>query len=314
MESLILSFEAVAPIFILMLLGYLLKKIKLAEKDHFDAMNRLVFKVFLPVLLFNNVYNTEISGVIDSKLIAYTITGVAAVFVLGYFAVMLLSKKNSIRGVMLQGFFRSNFAILGLPLIDSICKGNSGGLTSIMVAVVVPVFNVLAVVALERFREGNERLDVGKLIKGVLTNPLIIGCAIGLIFLVLKIRLPFVIEKSLKDIGSVATPLAIIILGAGFEFSAIKGMAFEIATVVLARLVIVPVITLVPAVLLGFRGEALACLLIAFGSAVAVSSYSMAKQMDGDETLAAQVIVFSSVFCMFTLFMWIFILNYLNLF
>ena len=227
---------------------------------------------------------------------------------------MVLSKKNSIRGVMLQGFFRSNFAILGLPLIDSICKGNSGGLTSVMVAVVVPLFNGLAVVALERFREGNDRLDVWKLVKGVLSNPLIIGCSIALVFLLTGIKLPFVIEKSLKDIGSVATPLAIIVLGAGFEFSAIKGMAFEIATVVITRLVIVPIVTLIPAALLGFRGEALACLLIAFGSAVAVSSYSMAKQMDGDETLAAQVIVFSSVFCMFTLFMWIFVLNYLNLF
>ncbi len=314
MESLILSFEAVTPIFILMLLGYCIKRIGLAGKEHFDAMNRLVFKIFLPVLLFNNIYNTEISGVIDLKLITYTITVVLAVFVLGYFAVMILSKKNSIRGVMLQGFFRSNFAILGLPLIDSICKGNSGGLASLMVAVVVPVFNVLAVVALERFREGNDRLNVLKLIKGVLTNPLIIGCFIGVIFLLTGVRLPSIIEKSLRDIGSVATPLAIIVLGAGFEFSTIKGLAYEIIIVVVARLVIVPLIAIVPAVFLGFRGEALACILIAFGSSVAVSSYSMAKQMDGDETLAAQVIVFSSVLCMLTMFVWIFILNYMSLF
>lgn len=314
MESLILSFEAVAPIFILMLLGYFLKRIKLAEKQHFDAMNKLVFKVFLPVLLFNNVYNTEVSGIIDPKLITYTVIGVFVVFILGYIAVLLLAGKNSIRGAMLQGFFRSNFAILGLPLIDSICKGSSGGLTSFMVAIVVPLFNVLAVVALERFKEGNDRLDIVKLIKGVLSNPLIIGCAIGLVFLFAGIKLPFVIEKSLKDIGSIATPLAIIVLGAGFEFSAIKGMAFEIATVVIVRLIVVPLIAIIPAVFLGFRGEALACILIAFGSAVAVSSYAMAKQMGSDESLTAQVIVFSSIFCMFTLFGWIFVLNYMNLF
>lgn len=149
MESLKLSFESVMPIFVLMLLGYVLKCLNFADKKTFDTMNSLVFKLFLPVLLFYNIYKTESSHVLDIKLIGFTLAGVLCIFVVGYFIVLGLTKDNGMRGVMLQSFFRSNFAILGVPLADYICGEHSSGLTSLMVAVVVPTFNVLAVVCLE---------------------------------------------------------------------------------------------------------------------------------------------------------------------
>ena len=314
MESLILSFEAIAPIFILMLLGYALRRLKVCDKHGFDMANRLVFKVFLPMLLFYNIYKTEASKVFDPKLILFTIVGILAVFVIGYFIVLAISDDDKKRGVMLQGFFRANFAILGVPLVGYICKENATGLTSLMVAVVVPMFNILAVVSLERFRGQGNGLKLSKLLMGVVKNPLIIGCVIGLVFLLLDINLPSIIEKSVKDISSVATPLAIVALGAGFEFSDIKGYKKEILIVVLARLVVVPLIVLSCAILCGFSGEAIACLLITFGGPIAVSSFSMSQQMGGDEKLSAQVIVISSVFCLITLFLWIFGLDYMGLF
>ncbi len=314
MESLRLSFEAIMPIFLLMLLGYVLKQLKISDKKGFDTVNKLVFKCFLPVLLFYNIYKTETAQVFDMKLIAFTIAGVICVFVLGYFAVFALTKENAKRGVMLQSFFRSNFAILGIPLVNYICGDESSGLTSLMVAVVVPLFNVFAVVALERFREGNEKLNILRLMKGVITNPLIIGCIVGIVFFAFDIKLPTIIEKPVKDISSVATPLAIIVLGSSFVFSSIKGYVREIVICVSARLVIVPLILLPIAVWLGFSGEALACLLVTFASPVAVSSFAMAQQMDGDENLAAQVIVISSALCLITLFLWIFALSYIGLF
>ena len=314
MESLKLSFEAIAPIFLLMLLGYVLKRLKIADKKGFDTINKLVFKVFLPVLLFYNIYKTKTAEVFDLKLIAFTVSGILCVFVLGYFAVLYLSKENAKRGVMLQGFFRANFAILGVPLVNYICGEQAAGLTSLMVAVVVPVFNVLAVVALERFREGNEKLNILRLLKGVISNPLIIGCAVGIVFFALDIKLPMVIEKSVGNVSSVATPLAIIALGAGFEFSGIGGYVREIAIVVSARLVIIPLIIIPIAVWLGFSNEALACLLITFGAPIAVSSFSMSQQMGGDEKLSAQVIVISSALCLITLFGWIFALSSMGLF
>ena len=314
MESIKLSFEAVLPIFILMLIGYLIKRTKLADKKSLDVMNKLVFKIFLPVLLFYNIYSTQTADVFDVKLIAFTVVGILFIFVLGYISVLFLTKDNARRGVMLQSFFRANFAILGIPLVSYICGNKTSGIASLMVAVVIPMFSILAVIALERFRKGNNKLDVLKLLKGVITNPLIIGCVIGMIFFIFNIKLPAVIEKSVKDISSIATPLSIIVLGSVFEFSDIKGYFRENAIVVATRLVIVPLIIIPVAVWLGFSGEALACLLVVFASPVSVSSFAMAQQMDGDQTLAAQVIVLSSVFCLVTLFFWIFALSSLGLF
>ncbi len=314
MESLRLSFEAVLPIFILMLLGYVLKCLKITDKKGFDTVNKLVFKVFLPTLLFYNIYKTETGRVFDLKLVVFTIVGVVLVCMVGYAAVFGLSKSNARRGVMLQSFFRSNFAILGIPLVDYICGDSATGLTSLMVAVVVPLFNVLAVFCLERFRGSGERIKLFRLVKNILTNPLIIGCILGAICFALHIKMPPILEKSVADVASLASPLAIIVLGASFSFSSIRGYVKDIVVVVFARLVLIPLIMLSVAAMLGFRGEALACLLIVFGAPVAVSSFSMAQQMGGDEKLSAQVIVISSAACLFTLFGWIFTLNSLGLF
>lgn len=312
MDSLILSFEAVAPLFLLMLLGYGIKCSKLAKKEHFDVINRLIFNVFLPILLFYNIYRTDIGTVFNGKLILFTEICTLLVFGIGYGLVFLLTKDNAKRGVMLQGIFRSNFAILGVPLVNYICGSNASGLSAVIVACVVPTFNVLAVITLERFRGGN--VKIGKLVKDIVTNPLIIGCALGAVFLLLGIQLPDFLESAVSDAASIASPLAIVALGAGFNFSSIKGSIKELTITVLARLLIVPALAITAAVLLGFRGEALVCLMVVFGAPTAVSSFSMAQQMGGDEDLAAQVVVFSSSLCLFTLFGWIFLLSSLQLF
>lgn len=311
MESLQLAFVSVAPIFLLMALGYFLKQIQFAKKETFDAVNKMVFRIFLPVLLFYNIYTTESARIFDFSLILFTVIAVLAVFLLGWVSVLALSKENTKRGVMLQGFFRSNYAILGIPLIGYVCGDDARGLASLMAAVVVPLFNVLAVIALERFREGKP--NPKKMLLGVLKNPLIIACVLGMVFFGFGIKLPSVLEKTVGELSKVATPLAIIVLGASFTFSAIKGYRKEITIVVLARLVIVPLLMLSAAALLGFRNEAIACLLVVSGSPVAVSSFAMAQQMGGDEELAAQIIVISSAFCLVTLFVWIFLLSHFGL-
>ena len=312
MESFILSFESVFPIFVLMLLGYLLKTLNIVEEKVFGGINKLIFKVFLPVLLFYNIYNTGTAEVFNLKLILFILISVVFVFLAGIFSVKYISDENPKRGVMLQGFFRSNFAILGIPLVNYICGENNSGLASLMVAVVVPLFNVLAVISLETFRRG--RIDFVKILRGIITNPLIIGCIIGAVFFVTGVKLPGILEKPVKDISGIASPLAIVVLGASFTFNSVKGYLREIVITVAARLLIVPAICLTAAVLMGFRGEALACLLVVFGSPVAVSSFAMAQQMDGDEKLAAHVVVFSSVFCLLSLFVWIFAFNCMSLF
>lgn len=311
MESLRLAFVCVAPIFLLMALGYFLKWIQFAKKETFDAVNKMVFRIFLPVLLFYNIYTTKAERILDLPLILFTVIAVLAVFLLGWIAVLFLTKDNKKRGVMLQGFFRSNYAILGIPLIGYVCGDGAKGLASLMAAVVVPLFNVLAVICLERFREGKPEMK--KMVLGILKNPLIIACVLGMIFLGLGIKLPSVLEKTVGDLSKIATPLALIVLGASFTFSSIRGYGKEILAVTLARLVIVPFLMLFSAALLGFGKEAIACLLVVSGSPVAVSSFAMAQQMGGDEELAAQSVVISSVFCLVSLFVWIFLLSQLGL-
>ena len=312
MESLQLSLNAVLPIFILMAFGYLLRLFRVAEKSHFDAANKLVFRIFLPVMLFYNIYKTETLKIFDLKLISFTIIGILSIYILGYFVVLGVTRDNSKRGVMLQGFFRSNYAILGIPIVNYICGGNTIGLASLMVAIVVPVFNVLAVICLEGFRKG--KVNIFSLIKGIITNPLIIGCILGAVCLVSKVNLPYLIENAVIDISKIATPLSIIALGASFTFTSLKGRVRELLITVFTKLIFSPLIMLTIAVFLGFKGEALACILITFGSPVAISSFAMSQEMSGDEKLSAQVVVLSSALCVLTLFGWIFILSRLGLF
>lgn len=312
MESLKLSVSAVGPIFLLMLIGYVARALSLADKKIFDGINRLVFKIFLPTLLFYNVYTSESVEIFDFKLIAFTVIGVLLVFGIYYFLVFRLTDDNKKRGVMLQSSFRSNYAILGFPLINYICHGAGDSLASFMVAIIVPLFNILAVISLERFRGGE--VNAKKLLMGIIKNPLIIGCFIGVIFSALGIRLPKILDETVSDVASIATPLAIIVLGASFTFSSIKGYLRDIIIIVSTRLVFVPLVMITAAVLLGFRDASLACLLITFASPCAVSSFAMAQQMDADETLQGHAVVISSALCLVTLFLQIFVLNYLNLF
>jgi len=296
---------------LLMLTGYVLRAAQIGTKAVFDGINKLIFRVFLPVLLFYNIYKTDKNAVFDGKLILFCTLGILTVFFIGYFAVRKCTQENARRGVMLQGFFRSNVAFLGIPLVGYICGGDAIGVASLTVSVVVPLVNILAVVCLERFRHGKPKVLV--LLRRIVTNPLVIGCVIGLLFSMLDLHLPTVLETAVSDAAKIATPLAMIVLGASFTFSGLQGYAKDVFITVSAKLIIIPLAAVMIAALLGFRNEGLVCILCTFGTPVAVASFSMAQQMDGDEMLASHVVVVSSAFCILTLFLFIFVLDYLRL-
>ena len=307
MENLILSFNVVAPLFFMMVLGYFLKYIKMYDQHTLDIMNKVVFKVFLPVLLFYNVYTTDLGEAFDVKLILYAASGVIILFLLLLLIVPRLEKENSKRGVLIQGVFRSNFVIFGIPVATSIYGEGNVGTTAMLIATIVPLFNVLAVISLEIFRDS--QINVKKIAKGVITNPLIIGAVIGIIFLLIGIQLPTSVLSTVKDISKIATPLGLILLGASFSFSDIKKYLNETIIIVIVKLILVPSIMVPLSVYLGFRGIALLTLTIIYGAPTGVSTFQMAKQMDGDSDLAAQLIVFTSFFCIITMFIWIYILK-----
>ena len=311
MENLILSFNVVAPLFLMMVLGYFLKYIKIFDQHTLDVMNKVVFKVFLPVLLFYNVYTTDLETVFDGKLILFAASGVIILFLLLLFFIPKIEKENPKRGVMIQGVFRSNFVIFGIPVATSVYGDGNVGTTAMLIAVVVPLFNMLAVISLEMFRDSE--INLKHILKGVITNPLIIGAFVGIVFLLIGIKLPSCIMETVEDVSKMATPLGLILLGASFSFSDVNKYLKETIFIVITKLLVVPAIMIPLSIYLGIRGIALLTLTIIYGSPTGVSTFQMAKQMDGDSDLAAQIIVFTSFFCIITMFMWIYILKTLLL-
>lgn len=310
MNNLILSFNVVVPLFVNIMFGYFIKKIGLVDSNTLKIMNNVTFKTFLPLLLFYNVYKTDLDGTINKKLMIFAPTVIFIVCIITTILILMIEKENKRRGVLIQAIFRSNFVLFGLPVIISLFGDESAGVTSMLIAVVVPIFNFLAVIILEIFRGG--RIDVKKIVKGIITNPLILSSMAGLILLFLNIKLPYFIEKSINDISKISTPLALIILGGSFEFNKVSGNIKQIFIGVMGKLIIVPIIFIPIAIKLGFRYIELATLMIMLTAPTAVSSFTMAEQMDGDGELAGQLVVFSSAASVFTIFIWIFIIKQLG--
>jgi predicted permease len=307
MENLILSINVVLPLFLTMTLGYILKRLKMFDDNTLKVMNSVTFKAFLPLLLFYNIYKTDLKGAINLRLMCFALISVTLIFVILCLFIPLIEKDNKKRGVLIQGIFRSNFIIFGLPVACSLFSDDKVGVVAILIATVVPLFNMLAVISLEIFRSG--KLNIRNTLKGIITNPLIIASAIGLCFLILDIKLPTAIEKSVSDISKIATPLSLILLGGSFAFTEVKTHLRQTIIGVAGRLVIIPLILMPISILLGFRDVELLALMLIFASPTAISSFTMAQKMDADSDLAAQIVVFTSAFSILTVFLWIFILK-----
>ncbi len=307
MESMQVAFEIVLPLFLMMVVGYVVRVTGLMNETSVKQANKTVFKVFLPIQVFRNVYTASLSESFDSQLLFYAVGGVLLQFLIALCIAVLTESDNSRRGVMLQGMFRSNFVLFGLPVCTSLFGDQAAGLASILIAVIIPLYNVLAVISLEMFNGG--RPNVLHIIKGIITNPLIIGSLLGVLCLVFRIKLPSVIETTVSNLSAIATPLAFVLLGASFAFKEIGGCLKDLSITLAVKLLFFPVLFLGLAILLGFRGASLAVLLTVFASPIAVSSFTMAQQMGGDDHLAGQLVVFSSILSILTMFLFIFLLR-----
>lgn len=307
MENLILSFTVVFPLFAQLVLGYFLRRIGLFDDHTLQKCNKLIFKVFLPCLLFLNIYTSDISQVFNGKLIVCAALTVLVVFGALMVVVPIFEKDNKKRGVMVQGIYRSNFVLFGVPVTISLFGDGNIGTASIMMAVVVPLFNILSVVALETFRGGKP--NGKKMAKGIVKNPLIIASALAVVFLLIGLKLPEVLVKTATDISKVATPMSLLVLGGTFDFSKLRGNLLEMFVGIFGRLVLVPAIFLPIFAALGFRGMEMGAVLAMLASPTAVSSFPMAIEMDADGTLAGQIVVGTTMFCIFTIFFWIFFLK-----
>lgn len=307
MENLILSLNVVLPLFITMSLGYFLKYLNMFDNNTLDTMNNITFKSFLPMLLFYNIYKTDLQGVFNLKLMIFSATCVIALYLILYLIVPLIEKDNKKRGALLQGLFRSNFVIFGIPITESLFGSEKVGVAALLIAVIVTLFNILSVIALETFRGGKPNFR--KISIGIIKNPLIIASCLGILTLLLKIKIPTAIEKTISDVSKIATPLSLILLGASFKFDNIKKYLKQTTIAVVGKTILTPCIILPICIMFGYRGVELSTLMIIFAAPTAISSFTMAQQMDSDSDLAGQIVVFTSAFYVVTVFMLIFILK-----
>ena len=310
-ENLMIALEVVLPLFFCMALGYGLRRIRMVDEPSLVVMNKLCFKVFLPILLFRNIYTTDLKEALDGKLIAFALVALIVCFLLLMLIIPRIEKDDPKRGSMIQGMFRSNYALFGLPVATTLCGEGHIGATSLLLAVVIPFYNVLAVITLEIFRGGKP--DFRKILLGILKNPLIIASVLGLIFYLLRVQLPKPVDKTILDLSRVATPLSLVVLGGYFTFRSVAEYRRQLAIGVIGKLVLTPLLILPFAVWMGFRGEAMVALMIMFGAPTAVSSFTMAQQMDADGELAAQLVIFTTFFSILTIFLLVFILKTLQL-
>ncbi len=311
MEHFIVSFNAVAPIFCMLALGYFMKWKGLFKGASLEVINSVCFKVFLPILLFYDIYQTELEKVMNPRLILFAVVVVLAEFLVLSVVVPIFEKVPARRGVLIQGIFRSNFVILGIPMSMTVFGPESTGVAAMLIGVVVPMYNVLSVLTLQL--HGPEKTSLGSAVRGVMKNPLIISAILALAVLFSGLRFPTFVESTLNSVGSVASPLSIVALGASFQFRKIAGNGPQICAGVFGKLVLIPAFVISSAVLCGFRGVELMVLLTCTGTPTAISSFVMAEQMGGDGDLAGQLVVFSSVLSCGTMFLWIFFLQYFGL-
>ncbi len=315
MENIIVSFNVIAPVFFLMVLGYLLVNYtSLADRKLTKQANAIVFKIFLPCMLFYNVYQSDIGAEIHSriKLCIWAAGGLLILFVLLCLIVPKVVKQENQQGVVIQGIFRSNYVIFGVAVVQNMYGVKSTTTAAILSALLVPMYNFLAVVALSIFGEKRET-DWKKIILDIVKNPLIISSVLGIIFSLLGIRLPTAVDTTVQDLAKLSTPIAFMILGGDLDFSKVRGN-LKVASVVLTiKLVILPLIMIPMIVMMGYRDADLLSGLLAYQTPVAVSSYIMAQQAGADGQLAGQLVVFSSVLSIFTLFVTILILRTIGL-
>ena len=325
MDSIIFSFNAVFPLVILILLGFILKQQKLGlfkeandSKTFFGYADKLVFNLALPVYIFNEIYGARVDKIFDWKLVVFCVSGIIISFLLLIFITPFFIKKKTSRGAFIQGIYRSNFAILGVPLAGNLFGDSGASTAALVIPFAIPLFNVLAVAILTINSDNSEnpanpgnpggaqtprsKNNALKIITGVIKNPLIISIIVALPFMLFKIGLPPVIQKSVSYIANMSTPLALISLGAGIDLRILKNNLLLPVAASLLRTVALPAAVVAAAVLLGFRDAGLVAVFVLFAAPTAVSSYIMAKNMNSDYELAGQIVALTTAVCPVTVF------------
>lgn len=331
MDDLIFTLNVILPILIPVILGFILGKLKFFDGSFLKQANKLVFKILIPISLFNSLYSKDLKS-IDWSLALFSAVSIIALFFIGMICVVLFVPEKKQKGVIHQASFRSNYAIIGIPLATLLGGAAAEMQAAVIAAVSVPLFNILAVIALTIYdsEEGN-KVSIKDILLKIVKNPLILGVFAGILFMLFRMLLESTIDggnfvmnidpdtqflpKSIKQLAACATPIALIVLGGNFKFSAVKKYRIQLIFSVTLRLIITPVIFLTIAYFMGFKDLISFSILIAlFATPIAVSSVPMAQQMGQDDELAGQIVVWTSALSAISLFLIIITCRMINIF
>ncbi len=311
MSSLIFSLEATVPIFLVIILGYILMRTGFFTPEFTRVADKYVFRIALPVLLFKQIATSDIYSEFQLKFVLYCMLATTAVFVLTWIYARFAIKDRDMRGAFVQASSRGSTAILGIAFIENIY--GSSGMGPLMLASAVPLYNIYSVIVLTF--GSKEHISgkgaIKKALVNVAKNPIIIGILAGLVFVLTGIKIPTVPLKAITNIAQTATPVALLVVGAGFEGKQALAKIKPTCVATLFKLVLLPMIFLPVAVAMGFRNEALVAIIIMLASPTTVTSYIMAKNMGNDEVLSLSVIVLSTFLSPLTLTGWIFAAKYM---
>lgn len=309
MDNFIFSLNATVPIFIIIFIGYFLRYKGLVNDNFVNIGNKIGYVVFLPTLLFKDISETDVKSNFDIKFILFcvlaTVISIAVIWILSE---IFMKDKKSI-GSFVQGSFRGSAAVLGIAFVQNMY--GSSGMAPMMVLGAVPLYNIFSVIILTIKSENS--LNSKNLYKesfiNILKNPIIWGIVIGLLFSLLEIKLPIMINKAVESVASLATPFALIILGAGFEGKKALSKIKPTLVATALKLFIIPAVFIPVAVYMGFRNQEMIAILIMLGAPSTVSCYVMAKNLGNDHVLASSIVVASTFLSSFSITMWIFILK-----
>ncbi len=311
MDVLLYSINALLPIVLPIALGYLIRRLKMLSAETLREMNGMIFKTLLPLLIFMNIYGTETIVRLPVRELAFALTTILLIFAVAWLGVALLVKRRELKGMIIQALFRSNFVLYGVPLSSMLLGDKTSGITEILIAFVIPLYNFLAVFILSYY--GGKSFSLKEVAGRILRNPLIIACVLAILVKQLGLVIPEPLLPALSTLAKTATPLALLVLGGQFFFSSGRKYLRYLVPTVTLRIFFIPLLVLFVAVKIGFPAESLIAFLALFASPVAVSSYTMAQQMCEDAELSAQILVYTSVFSAFSLLFFISIGRFLAL-
>lgn len=299
-ESLLFSFSVTGPICLLLFLGWFLKKINIINDQFIDTASKLVFKVTLPTLLFLNIINSSAETEIDIFFIAYSLIANILFFLLAVILTLFFFKESADKGVIIQGAFRANLAIIGLAYVDNL-YGNSGiALAAVYVAFNVILYNILSVLVLTP-KKGESTLSMlSAVITSIFKNPLIIGTLLGATVLILAIPVPDVMINAGRYFADMTLPMALLCTGGSLHFKSFNSDALSTWFASLLKIIAAPLLMTGGAYLIGFRGEELGLTFLMTAAPTAAASYVMARAMGANANLSANVIAVTTLASLIT--------------